>query len=104
MSEDPEKSCKHGHCIGHEPEWEQVGEPRYLPYPSLLFRRTFSVFRWHCGRPMQRVKKVAERKCRKCGRQETVIAEEAASYLLFVCPCCGDEDTPYLQGFTSSYL
>jgi hypothetical protein len=104
MTKYPERSCKHGRCVGHEPEWEQVGRPRYLSYPSLILRRTFSVFRWHCGRPMRRVTKVVDRRCRRCGRQEIVVVEGSPSYLFFVCPCCGYEDTPYAVGLCSSYL
>lgn len=29
--------------------------PLDVPAPSLIFRRTWSVFRWHHGRPMRRV-------------------------------------------------
>ena len=80
----PHGQCRHGICLGHGPEWENVGEKRSEPNPGIFGKKTYWTSR-HCGSPMARYKEVQTRRCRKCGRTE----DNVTNYHLALCLCCG---------------
>ena len=84
-----DKFCKHGECIGHEPEWEAVGtglrrmgfwEGLSVPPPSC------------CGAWMKLCRRVELRRCKKCTacrKIETCSGGHIAGRNEFAfCPCC----------------
>ena len=76
--------CHHGMCLGHGPEWENIGEKRWEPNPGIFGLKTY----WrshHCGQPMARFKEVRTRQCQKCRRTEDHIVISG----LALCLCCG---------------
>lgn len=71
-------ACDHlDHLMGvfgdELPEWlEPTGEPMFVIDPSLIFRRTRCLFRWHCGRRMNRIKQIRSFRCRRCDKAHTL--------------------------------
>ena len=80
----PHSQCRHGMCLDHGPEWENVGEKRCELNPGVFGKKTYWMSR-HCGQPMARYKEVQTRRCRKCGRTE----DHVTNYHLALCLCCG---------------
>lgn len=80
--------CNHGHCLNHDPEWENVGKKRLELNPTFFgLISTYVLFGggYHCGKPMVRYKEVQTKRCKKCGREEEFISNN----YLAVCECCG---------------
>ena len=80
----PHGQCRHGRCLDHGPEWENVGEKRHEPNPGIFGKKTYWTSR-HCGQPLARYKVVQTKRCKKCGRTEDNIILDA----LALCLCCG---------------
>lgn len=80
----PSGQCRHGRCLDHGPEWENVGEVRREPDPGIFGKKTWWFTRC-CGAPMARMKDVQRKRCKKCGRTEDHIKK---SYFA-LCLCCG---------------
>ncbi|MCI0564874.1 MAG: hypothetical protein MN733_40930, partial [Nitrososphaera sp.] len=80
----PHGQCRHGRCLDHGPEWENVGEKRREPYLGIFGKKTWWFTRC-CGGPMAMVKEVQTRRCKKCGRTEDHIGD----YCFALCHCCG---------------
>ena len=80
----PHGQCRHGMCLDHGPEWENVGEKRSEPNPGIFGKKTYWTSR-HCGKPMARYKEVRTQQCQKCGRIEDLVV----NYYLALCLCCG---------------
>ena len=82
----PHDQCRHGRCLDHGPEWENVGEKRLEPNPGVFGQKTYWIaIRRCCGRPMARYKEVQTKRCRKCGRTE----DHVGKYPFALCLCCG---------------
>ncbi|MBI2096394.1 MAG: hypothetical protein HYT43_02050 [Candidatus Taylorbacteria bacterium] len=79
----PHGQCRHGRCLDHGPEWENVGEKRREPNPGIFGKKTYRKSRC-CGQPMARYKEVQTKRCKKCGRTE----DHIENYLA-LCLCCG---------------
>lgn len=80
----PHGQCRHGMCLDHGPEWENVGERRRVPNPGIFGAKTYWTHR-HCKQAMVRYKVVQTRRCKKCGRTEDhILIDELA-----LCHCCG---------------
>ncbi len=77
------KTCEHGFCHDHNPEWENAGT-RKEPNPGIFGAKTYWLS-YHCGRPMARYKVVHVKRCKKCGRTEEYIDNDC----LALCLCCG---------------
>jgi hypothetical protein len=78
-------SCVHSKCVGHEPDWEQIGEKRIEPAPRLWgLKKNYTLTRC-CGRAMQRMQEVVTHVCKICGRQK----EHVVNWYLARCSCCG---------------
>ena len=72
-------------CLNHKPLWEK-GDEKIIPNPTrfLGVKITHYSFQWHCEKPMARVKKIREIKCRVCERKDEETIEEMA-----LCEKCG---------------
>lgn len=79
------QQCSHGRCLNHSPNWERVGEPKLVQNPTPILGRVTYITKRCCGDPMQRVKKVVERRCTKCGRTDTEVLDRDVA----LCGCCG---------------
>ena len=79
----PHGQCRHGMCLDHGPEWENVGE-RSEPNSGIFGKKTYWMSR-HCGQSMARYRVVQTKRCKKCGRTKDCIA----IYELALCLCCG---------------
>lgn len=88
---DPHSHCPHGHCIGHSPEWKDVGEMRTEPNPG-IFGKTYCLIR-HCGQSMAKYKKVQTRRCNVCGRTEDHVTCKHVA----LCLCCGYSFDTYAE-------
>lgn len=81
----PHGQCRHGRCLDHGPEWENIGEVRREPNPEFFgFKKTYWAS-WCCSKPMARYKEVQTQRCRKCGRTKDRIINSN----LVLCLCCG---------------
>ncbi len=80
----PHGQCRHGMCLDHGPEWENVSEKRREPNTGIFGQKTYWTIR-HCGQPMARYKEVQTKRCKKCGRTQDHIGIPE----LALCLCCG---------------
>jgi hypothetical protein len=71
--------------MGHEPDWECVGEERLEPCPDFFGLKKTYWFTRCCGKGMRMMKMVQARRCKICGRQE----ERVVNWYLACCVCCG---------------
>lgn len=81
----PHKSCVHGECVNHDPDWEDIGEKKQEPDPELFGLKKTYWMTWCCGRPMSRCKTVQTVRCKRCGREKNAVRERD----LALCLCCG---------------
>lgn len=80
-----DKQCPHGRCLNHGPQWENIGEPRYVPDPDLFGLKKRYFFATCCGARMTRVRSVQNQRCKICKREQ----EFEKSYFIALCECCG---------------
>lgn len=78
------RMCKHGNCLDHSPEWENVGKEHYVPDPGFFGQKTYW-FERHCDMRLVRYSLVQTQRCKQCGRVQDVIKVQNMG----VCPCCG---------------
>ena len=79
----PHGQCRHGMCLDHEPEWENVGNRRE-PTSGVFGNKTYWMNR-HSGRAMAMYREIQSHKCKECGR----IEDEVVNYDIALCLCCG---------------
>ena len=77
--------CKHGFCLDHSPQWENVGPVRQEPNPSFFGKKKTYWTKRHCGKAMAQYRVVQTQRCKQCGRQE----DHVTNYNLALCLCCG---------------
>jgi hypothetical protein len=58
--------CVHGKCLGHVPEWENVGSERLVPNPTWFGLKNTHWLVWCCGKPMLRKKLTQVLRCIEC--------------------------------------
>jgi len=75
--------CSHGMCLGHDPDWENIGKTQYRPNPGIFGRKLYGYY--CCGKRMIRSEAVQEQKCKKCGRTRMNILYSQVA----LCSCCG---------------
>ncbi len=85
--------CKHGVCLDHKPEWENIGAVRLEPNPGIFgskwwISREGSSIRC-CGERMAKYKEVQTQQCRKCKRTRDCVE----NYHIALCLCCGNSFT-----------
>lgn len=102
-------ACSHKKCVGHSPNWENIGPEKRILRPLGLFGKLYFGFEtltgtggsvWCCGKFMECAFTIKKQKCTLCGREEE--HEEESSSLgncpIVVCSCCGKENT-YGDGY-----
>jgi hypothetical protein len=79
------KTCVHGECLDHNPEWEDIGHKFYVPNPDFFGLKKTYWFNFCCGKNMTMVKEMQLQRCKHCGRT----ANNRTDWSLGLCMCCG---------------